>query len=124
MVLRYTSDLAGAGPNDMQMVWFGASGPTDDRLAGARLLGAVMRVFSRGKVRLRSDDPVSIPIVDFDMLSDDRDRVRLRDCVRRMIDAVRHPAVAGDQRRSCWRRRHRSTTSTPTTRSTPGSRRT
>lgn len=28
------------------------------------------------------------------MLSDDRDRTRLRDCVRRMIAVVRHPAVA------------------------------
>ena len=27
------------------------------------------------------------------MLSDDRDRVRLRDCVRRLIDIVHHPAV-------------------------------
>ena len=52
-----------------------------------------MRVFSRGEVRLRSDDPLVDPVVEFRMLSDDRDRVRLRDCVRRMIDVVRHPAV-------------------------------
>jgi choline dehydrogenase-like flavoprotein len=92
--LRYTSDLADAGPNDMQMVWFGSVAPTDDGLAGARLLGAVMRVFSHGAVRLRSDDPLVDPVVDFNMLSDDRDRVRLRDCVWRMLDVVRHEAVA------------------------------
>jgi len=91
--LRYTSGLAGAGPNDMQMVWFGSVGPTEDELAGARLMGAVMRVFSSGAVRLRSEDPFADPVVDFNMLADDRDRVRLRDCVGRMIDAVRHPAV-------------------------------
>jgi 5-(hydroxymethyl)furfural/furfural oxidase len=93
-MLRYTSGLAGAGPNDMQMVWFGAVGPGDDALAGGRLMGAVMRVFSHGQVRLRSDDPLVDPIVEFDMLSDDRDRTRLRACVRRMIDVVRQPAIA------------------------------
>jgi 5-(hydroxymethyl)furfural/furfural oxidase len=93
-VLRYTSGLADAGPNDMQMVWFGAIGPGDDALAGGRLMGAVMRVFSHGQVRLRSNDPLVDPVVEFDMLSDNRDRTRLRECVRRMIDVVRHPAVA------------------------------
>jgi 5-(hydroxymethyl)furfural/furfural oxidase len=93
-MLRYTSGLAEAGPNDMQMIWFGGIGPDAASLAGGRLLGAVMRVFSSGRVSLASDDPVIDPIVEFDMLSDDRDRVRLRDCVRRMIDVVRQPAVA------------------------------
>ena len=95
--LRYTSGLAGAGPNDMQMIWFGAIGPTTgasaEGRAGGRLLGSVMRVFSRGEVRLRADDPNLDPVVEFRMLTDDRDRVRLRDCVYRMLDVVRHPAV-------------------------------
>jgi 5-(hydroxymethyl)furfural/furfural oxidase len=92
-MLRYTSGLAEAGPNDMQMIWFSAVGPNDDGLAGGRLVGAVMRVFSHGEVRLRSDDPLVDPIVEFRMLADARDRNRLRDCVRRMIDVVRRPAV-------------------------------
>ena len=33
------------------------------------------------------------PRVEFRLLSDDRDLVRLRDAVRRMIAIVRHPAV-------------------------------
>jgi choline dehydrogenase-like flavoprotein len=92
--LRYTSGLADAGPNDMQMIWFASVGPTDSELVGGRLMGAVMRVFSHGEVRLRSDDPRDDPFVEFNMLADDRDRARLRDCVWRMIDAVRHDAVA------------------------------
>jgi choline dehydrogenase-like flavoprotein len=92
-VLRYTSGLADAGPNDMQMFGFGAIGPTDDALEGGRLIGAVMRVFSLGEVGLRSDDPLVDPVVEFRMLSESRDRDRLRECVRRMIDVVRHPAV-------------------------------
>ena len=119
-MLRYTSGLADAGPNDMQMIWFGAVGPTDDALAGGRLMGAVMRVFSRGEVRLRSDDPLVDPVVEFRMLSDDRDRIRLRDCVRRMIDVVRTPRSSRSAT-ACSRSRHRSTSWTPTTRSTPGS---
>jgi choline dehydrogenase-like flavoprotein len=93
-LLRYTSDLTGAGPNDMQILWFDAVGPNAEGLAGARLIGAVMRVFSRGEVRLRSPDPLEDPVVDFHMLSDERDLVRLRDCVRRIGAVVRQPAIA------------------------------
>lgn len=93
-VLRYTSELANAGPNDMQIVWFNSVGPTEEARAGARVFGAVMRVFSHGEVRLRSEDPLDQPIVEFRMLSDQRDLVRLRDAVRRIIDVVHDPAVA------------------------------
>ncbi len=92
-MLRYSSGLADAGPNDMQMLGFGAVGGDADGLATGRLIGAVMRVFSHGQVSLRDMDPFADPIVDFRMLSDDRDRIRLRDCVRHMIEVVRHPAV-------------------------------
>jgi choline dehydrogenase-like flavoprotein len=92
-MLRYSSDLADAGPNDMQMIWFAMVGPSDAELAGSRLMGAVMRVFSSGHVRLRSDDPNVDPVVEFNLLSDERDLIRLRDCVRRMIDVVRSPDV-------------------------------
>ena len=93
-VLRYTSNLVDAGPNDMQVLWFNVIGPSEDALAGARVIGAVMRVFSHGEVRLRSPDPLEDPIVEFRMLSDQRDLVRLRDAVRRIIDIVRQPTVA------------------------------
>jgi choline dehydrogenase-like flavoprotein len=92
-LLRYDSGLADAGPNDMQMLWFDAIGPDDEGLAGGRLIGAAMRVFSSGRVRLASEDPTVDPIVDFAMLSDHRDRIRLHDCVRRMVEVAGHPAV-------------------------------
>jgi choline dehydrogenase-like flavoprotein len=93
-LLRYSSGLAEAGPNDMQMLWFNATGPRADGLASARLIGAVMSVFSIGQVRLRSAEPTADPVVEFRFLSDDRDRRRLHDAVRRMLEVVRHPAVA------------------------------
>jgi len=90
---RCTSGLAEAGPNDLQIIWFNGVGPTDEGCAGARVIGAVMRVFSNGEVRLKSSDPHDDPIVEFNMLSDDRDLVRLRDCTRRIIDVLHHPAI-------------------------------
>jgi len=92
-MVRYSSELADAGPNDMQILWFNHVGPNEEARAGARVIGSVMRVYSHGVVRLRSQDPRDDPIVEFRMLSDERDLVRLRDAVRRMIDVVRHPAV-------------------------------
>ena len=42
------------------------------------LMAAVMRVHSRGQVRLVSADPTVDPIVEFNMLSDERDLVALQ----------------------------------------------
>jgi len=93
-LLRYSSGMFDAGPNDMQMLWFDAVGPDVDGLSGGRLIGAVMRVFSSGEVRLRSSDATVDPVVEFRLLSDDRDRARLVDCVHRMIDVVTAEPVA------------------------------
>ena len=92
-VLRYSSGLADAGANDMQVLWFGAVGASEDGRHGGRILAAAMRSFSRGEVRLRSEDPHDDPVVEFRMLSDARDLVRLRDGTRRVIDIVRQPSI-------------------------------
>ena len=93
-VLRYSSGIAHAGDNDMQVLWFSAVGAGQDGLTGGRIFAAAMRTFSRGQVRLRSADPEDDPSVQFGMLSDARDLVRLRDAARRVIALVRHPAIA------------------------------
>jgi 5-(hydroxymethyl)furfural/furfural oxidase len=93
-MLRYTSRLAGTGPNDMQLVWMSPMGSGPDAAALALLLPAVMQVFSTGEVRLRSDDPADDPVVEFRLLSDERDRVRLCDGVRQALELVRQPAMA------------------------------
>jgi 5-(hydroxymethyl)furfural/furfural oxidase len=92
-IIRYSSGMCAAGPNDMQMIWFNAVGPSDEAMSGGRIIGAAMRVFSRGRLVLRSTDPHDDPRVEFGMLADDRDRVRMHDVVRRMVAIVRHPAV-------------------------------
>jgi 5-(hydroxymethyl)furfural/furfural oxidase len=52
-----------------------------------------MRVFSQGRLRLRSASPLDDPIIEFGTLSDERDLVRLRDAVRRLIRLLSQPAV-------------------------------
>jgi len=93
-LLRCSSGLADAGPNDLQILWFDAVGADDAALAGGRILGALMRVFSTGVVRLRSTNPRVDPVVEFGMLSDERDRNRLRTLTGQMVELVHHPMVA------------------------------
>jgi 5-(hydroxymethyl)furfural/furfural oxidase len=59
-LLRYSSELAGADRNDMQIHWFDATGATEEGRSRALLRAAVMRVFSAGDVSLRSEDPMTI----------------------------------------------------------------
>jgi choline dehydrogenase-like flavoprotein len=92
-LLRYTSPLAAGGPNDMQIHWFDATGATEEGRGLAQLRAAVMRVFSSGVVRLRSENPLDDPVVDFCLLSDGRDLVRLSDGVHRMVDIVQRPSM-------------------------------
>ena len=92
-VIRYSSGMSDAGPNDMQIIWFNAIGTTEESLSEGRLIWAAMRVFSRGELSLRSADPRDDPNVEFRMLTDDRDRVRMRDVVRRLLAITRHRAV-------------------------------
>jgi choline dehydrogenase-like flavoprotein len=93
-LIRYSSNLAGGGANDMQILWFTAVGTTPEGLSGARVLGALMQPFSRGSVTLNTVDPNDDPFVNFNLLSDERDRIRLRDAVRRIVELLRTPPIA------------------------------
>jgi len=94
-MLRYTSGLADAGPVDMQVLplaTFGAEPP----LTGIAGIGvSATRVFSRGRVSLADSSPTAQPRVEFSMLSDTRDRERMRDGFHRAVALASHPAVAG-----------------------------
>jgi 5-(hydroxymethyl)furfural/furfural oxidase len=46
-----------------------------------------------GRLRLRSPSPLKDPVVEFGTLSDERDLIRLRDAIRRLISLLSHPAV-------------------------------
>ncbi len=83
--VRYSSDLAGAGRNDMMLISMNNSGMDDAGRAAGRLICANYQAYSRGTVRLASLDPRIHPTVDLNMLSDERDLVRMRDGVRRLL---------------------------------------
>jgi choline dehydrogenase-like flavoprotein len=92
-LLRYSSELYDTGPNDMTILFNSPFGTGDRVLNQGFMLASVFRVFSRGEVRLDLSDPSGPPIIDFRMLSDERDLIRLRDGVRRAIELLRDPAL-------------------------------
>jgi 5-(hydroxymethyl)furfural/furfural oxidase len=91
--VRYSSGLGGAGSNDMLIRGWNVGGHDEAALARGQLMVSAFQTFSRGKLRLVSADPDEDPAVDFRMLNDERDLVRMRDGMRRLWDIVRQPAV-------------------------------
>jgi 5-(hydroxymethyl)furfural/furfural oxidase len=55
----------------------------------------VNKAYSQGSVTLRSADPADEPLVDFRMLSDRRDLVRLRNAFRFMAEVAASPELDG-----------------------------
>ncbi len=95
--LRWTSGLRGAGPDDMMGMILGPA-PNAPGLGGLGL--AVNRPYGRGRVRLCSPDPDVDPSIEMDLLSDGRDRERLRECVAVARDLLGHrafvPIIGGE----------------------------
>jgi choline dehydrogenase len=60
--------------------------------ASGRLIVDTFQTFSRGTARLVSLDPCVQPEIDLNMLSDERDLVRMNDGMRRLFEIVREPA--------------------------------
>lgn len=94
-VLRYSSGLldradAPDAVADMQVLTIAAVGTTEADLAVAVSQAAVMRSFGRGRVSIDGGGAVQL---DFRLLDDERDRLRLRDGLRRVVALGRHPAV-------------------------------
>ena len=80
----------------MILIAYNHRGLTEDgEPSGEGAIGiALYDAFSRGEVRLTSADPEAQPEVDENMLDDPRDRVRMRDGVRRLARLVVRDPVA------------------------------
>jgi choline dehydrogenase len=94
--VTYSSGLAGSGRRDMIFIGFNHRGFEADGTAAPGSLGiGVFEAFSRGHIQLLSADPLQDPLIEANMLADARDRVRLRDGVRRLAALTAHPALNG-----------------------------
>jgi choline dehydrogenase len=86
----------------MWSAWDLADVPDFREALGAPAVSAVIvgvhDPHSRGTVRLRSPDPAVRPAVDFRMLTEPTDLVRLVEGLRRAIDLASSPAFAGTYR--------------------------
>lgn len=90
--LRYSSQLAGAGVNDMIMIAGNLRPEEDGGTARARLAVSAFQAFSEGTVRITTRDAAVDPQVDERMLSDESDLLRMRDGVQRMRELCLQPA--------------------------------
>jgi 5-(hydroxymethyl)furfural/furfural oxidase len=91
--VRYSSNLAGAGINDMIMIAGNLRSEEDGGTARARMAVSAFQAFSEGTVRITTRDAAIDPDVNERMLSSESDLVRMRDGVRRIRDICLHPDV-------------------------------
>lgn len=94
--LTYSSGLGGGGRRDMIMVSYNHRGFAGDDATpgeGGAIGVSLYDAFSRGELRLASAAPDADPIVDENMLADPRDRLRMRDAVRRLAALAEQPAL-------------------------------
>jgi 5-(hydroxymethyl)furfural/furfural oxidase len=94
VAMRYSSNVAGCDPLDMYMVCINRAGwhPL------GRQLGSLMvwlnRTYSTGTVRLAGPSLDVAPRVEFNLLSDVRDLVRMKDAVRFLAALFHEPEIA------------------------------
>jgi len=91
---RYSSGLAGGGMNDMAILAGAHPDPLPTGRYASQVQIALWQPFGHGAIELRDHDPRSMPSIVTGMLADERDLVRLRDGFRRLVAAMRHPALA------------------------------
>ncbi|EIF31654.1 choline dehydrogenase-like flavoprotein [Burkholderia sp. Ch1-1] len=99
--LRYSSGIANCPASDMFMVLLNK---TSWHALGRAMGGvgvSVYKSFSRGSVTLDSAAPQAAPKVEFNLLSDERDRVRLRDGLRFALDMLADPIVSAHLNGAC-----------------------
>ena len=91
--IRYSSGMAGAGANDMVIASRNLNGYNEAGLSAGAMSVITWQNFSKGTLRVIDPDPFAMPEIDENLLSDERDLVRLRDGARRLFAIGRHPAV-------------------------------
>jgi 5-(hydroxymethyl)furfural/furfural oxidase len=93
MALRYSSDLPEMPRNDMFTVVVAKSAWHPIGVRIGTLFSWINKPYSSGRLTLSSASPRDYPTVAFELLSDPRDFVRMRECVRRMAGFFAAPAM-------------------------------
>ena len=93
--VRYSSRLAVAGDNDMIMITKNMNPEGEGGLSWGGIAVSVYQAFSQGTVEIRSTDPNEDPNIEENMLSYERDMVRMRDGIQR-LRAIGLSAPVGD----------------------------
>jgi choline dehydrogenase-like flavoprotein len=88
-VLRWSSGVAGAGPNDLMVLPHNGTEP-----GRSHLFVQLEHVYSRGRLRLCSPDPAVDPLIDLDLLTDERDVERMTAALERVGNLLAHRAFA------------------------------
>jgi 5-(hydroxymethyl)furfural/furfural oxidase len=91
--VRYSSNLAGAGINDMIMIAGNLRPEEDGGTARARMAVSVFQAFSEGTVRITTRDAAIDPEVNERMLTSESDFIRMRDGVQRIRDICLQPDI-------------------------------
>lgn len=94
--VTYSSGLGGGGFRDMILIGFNHRNlPADGNRPTAQgaISAGLFEAFSRGTVTLASADPQANPVVEENMLDDERDVVRMRDGTRRLARLAQHKAL-------------------------------
>lgn len=94
-VWRYSSGMDGTPPGDMHAAILSRAGWHSVGWRTGSLFFWVNKSYSRGFLRLASRDPAVEPEVDFRMLSDARDLVRLKSALRLGAQALLDPGMDG-----------------------------
>ena len=92
-ILRFTSDLKNAPAGDMHAAFIGRSGWHSIGQRIGTLFIWLNKPFSRGRMTIESVDPRAEPMVDFNLLADDRDLTRLMYGFRVGAKALLHPSM-------------------------------
>jgi 5-(hydroxymethyl)furfural/furfural oxidase len=91
--LRYSSTLPDVERGDMYMVMASKSGWHEVGKQLGSLVTWVNKPFSRGAVALRTSNPQDEPLVEFNMLSDRRDLIRLAEGFKQAVRLFDEPAL-------------------------------
>jgi 5-(hydroxymethyl)furfural/furfural oxidase len=95
LAMRYSSNVAGCDPLDMYMVCINRAGwhPLGKHLGS--LMVWLNRTYSTGTVRLDGSALEASPRVEFNLLSDERDLVRMKQTVYLLAGLFRESEIAG-----------------------------